>query len=55
MIGWALEMLHVRVPVISSLFGFAVANLGMALGVIKGLAGRAPRGYQMPVESGQEN
>ena len=35
-----------RIPLASHLFSFAVANAGMALGVIRGLTGQAPVAYR---------
>jgi cellulose synthase/poly-beta-1,6-N-acetylglucosamine synthase-like glycosyltransferase len=40
------ELVKKRVPIGSPVFSFCVANIGMGLGVIKGLAGRAPAAYK---------
>jgi cellulose synthase/poly-beta-1,6-N-acetylglucosamine synthase-like glycosyltransferase len=40
------ELVKKRVPIGSPVFSFCVANIGMGLGVIKGLAGRAPAAYE---------
>lgn len=49
--GLAFERVSKRpIPVVSSLSSFAIANLGMLIGVFKGVLGRAPLGYQMPAD-----
>ncbi len=44
--GFLGELSKRRVPLGSTVFSFCVANIGMGLGVIKGLAGRAPAAYK---------
>lgn len=45
LVGGLGEAWKVRLPLASSVFSFLIANLAMALGVLKGLAGRAPAYY----------
>lgn len=45
-VGGVGEAAGVRLPVASSLFSFIMANLAIAVGVLKGLAGRAPAYYK---------
>jgi cellulose synthase/poly-beta-1,6-N-acetylglucosamine synthase-like glycosyltransferase len=40
------ELVKKRDPIGSPVFSFCVANIGMGLGVIKGLAGRVPAAYE---------
>jgi hypothetical protein len=44
--GFLGELAKKRVPLGSPVFSFCVANIGMGMGVIKGLAGRAPAAYK---------
>lgn len=44
--GFLGELGKKRVPLGSPVFSFCVANIGMGMGVIKGLAGRAPAAYK---------
>ncbi len=44
--GFLGELARKRVPLGSPAFSFCVANIGMGLGVIKGLAGKAPAAYK---------
>jgi len=46
-IGFIGELFKKRIPVASFIFSFCVANIGMGIGVIKGLAGKAPAAYKM--------
>lgn len=45
-IGFGCELLKKKLPVAAFVFSFCVANIGMALGVIKGLSGRAPASFK---------
>jgi len=45
LVGGLGERLRVRIPIASTIFSFCVANLGMALGVFKGMMGRAPASF----------
>jgi cellulose synthase/poly-beta-1,6-N-acetylglucosamine synthase-like glycosyltransferase len=44
--GFLGELSKKRVPLGSPVFSFCIANIGMGLGVIKGIAGRAPAAYK---------
>jgi len=46
-LGFVGEFLKKRIPVASTIFSFCVANIGMGIGVIKGLLGKAPAAYKM--------
>ena len=45
-IGLAGSLIKKRIPAASVIFSFCVANLGMGIGVIKGLIGKAPVAYK---------
>ena len=45
-LGLAGELLKRRIVVASTIFSFCVANIGMGIGVIKGLLGRAPAAFK---------
>lgn len=45
-VGLVGELLRKRIPVAPLILGFCVANVGMGIGVIKGLAGKAPAVYK---------
>jgi len=45
-IGMVGEFLKIRIRIVSTIFSFCVANIGMGIGVIKGLIGRAPAAYK---------
>ena len=46
-IGMAGEFLKISIPIASTIFSFCIANIGMGIGVIKGLLGKAPAAYKM--------
>jgi cellulose synthase/poly-beta-1,6-N-acetylglucosamine synthase-like glycosyltransferase len=46
-IGLIGELVKKRIPIASTIFSFCVANIGMGIGVIKGLIGKAPAAYKM--------
>jgi len=46
-IGMAGEFLKVRIRIASMIFSFCIANIGMGIGVIKGILGKAPGAYKM--------
>lgn len=46
-VGWLGEHIRKRVPIASAIFSFGVAMFGMAIGVAKGITGRAPTAYKM--------
>ncbi len=45
-VGLLGQIMDRRLPVVSTVFNFCVANLGMGAGVIKGLIGKAPASYK---------
>ncbi len=45
-VGGLGEIVKKNIPIASTLFSFCVANIGMGLGVIKGLLGKAPASYR---------
>jgi len=45
-LGWTADLLGRRVLLVSSIFSFCIANLGMLIGVAVGVAGRAPAHYE---------
>ena len=45
-LGFAGELFKKRIPVASTIFSFCIANVGMGIGVIKGLLGKAPAAYR---------
>lgn len=40
------EIVKIRIPIAQTVFSFCVANIGIAIGVIKGLIGKAPTSYK---------
>ncbi|MEW6001824.1 MAG: glycosyltransferase [Nitrospirota bacterium] len=46
-IGFVAELFDKRIPIISTIFSFNVAMLGIGMGVIKGIMGKAPSIYRM--------
>ena len=46
-LGFVGELFKKRIPVASTIFSFCIANVGMGIGVIKGLLGKAPAAYKM--------
>lgn len=44
-VGLLGEKFNKKIPIASLIFSFCVANLGMAIGVVKGLVGKAPAAY----------
>ncbi len=46
-LGFVGELFKKRIPVASTIFSFCIANIGMGIGVIKGLLGKAPAAYKM--------
>ena len=48
--GFGLERLKRRAPMISAMFSFAVAHVGMFIGLVKAVIGRVPTVYEMPRE-----
>ncbi len=46
-VGWLGERIRKRIPIASAIFSFGVAMFGMAIGVAKGITGRAPTVYKM--------
>ncbi len=47
LVGFIGELSGKRIPLASTIFSFCVGNLGMGIGVIKGLLGKAPASYKM--------
>jgi len=47
LVGWIGESKGVRLSISSTIFSFCVANLGMMVGVAKGIFGRAPASYKV--------
>lgn len=47
LIGFTGEVFKKRIPLASTIFSFCVASIGMGIGVIKGLVGKAPAAYKM--------
>jgi len=45
-IGFFGELFKKSIPIASTIFSFCVANLGMGIGVIKGITGNVPTAYQ---------
>lgn len=45
-VGGLGEIVKKNIPIASTLFSFCVANIGMGIGVIKGLLGKAPASYR---------
>lgn len=41
------ELFKKRIPIASTIFSFCIANMGMGIGVIKGLIGKAPTSYKL--------
>lgn len=48
LLGFLGDLLGKRLPVASGLYSFCLANVGMGLGVVLGLGGKAPAAYKMP-------
>ncbi len=46
-LGFIGEIFKKAIPIASTIFSFCVANIGMGIGVIKGLLGKAPAVYKM--------
>lgn len=46
MIGFIGDNFGKKIPIASTVFSFIVANIGMGIGVIKGLLGKAPTAYK---------
>jgi len=44
-LGFIGEIFRKKIPIASTVFSFCVANIGMGIGVIKGILGRAPAKY----------
>ena len=45
-IGLLLNLKNIQFPIVSLVFSFCIAALGMGIGIITGLAGKAPRYYE---------
>jgi len=45
--GFIGELFKKSIPIASIIFSFCIANIGMGIGVIKGLLGKAPAAYKM--------
>jgi len=45
--GMGGELFKIRIPIASTIFSFCIANIGMGIGVIKGLLGKAPAAFKM--------
>lgn len=48
LVGFIGQLSGKKIPLASTIFSFCVANLGMGIGVIVGLLGKAPASYKMP-------
>jgi hypothetical protein len=46
-VGLIADLFERRIPVASIISSFCVANIGIAIGVIRGLIGKAPAAYNM--------
>ena len=46
-LGFIGELFKKSIPIASIIFSFCIANIGMGIGVIKGLLGKAPAAYKM--------
>lgn len=46
LVGLGGELLKIKIPVVFSIFSFCIANIGMGLGVIRGIIGIAPATYK---------
>ena len=46
-LGFIGEIFKKPILIASTIFSFCIANIGMGIGVIKGLLGKAPAAYKM--------
>jgi len=46
LVGFTGELFKTRIPVVSVVFSFCVANIGMGIGVLRGIMGKAPAAYK---------
>ena len=46
LIGFLGDIIKLKIPLVSTIYSFCVANLGMAIGIAKALLGKVPVSWQ---------